>query len=370
MRNAQIAMVFLAFAMGACSGGGGSGSLGVDDPGAAGGSGGNPPPAQTSQEPPPDSRTEPPFPSVPRPPVETLTCNPCKKIAFVSSRDFNSEIYSVNADGTDLARLTNDPSIDLEPAWSPDGQRIAFTSDRHFDGSGPTAVPNLYVMDADGSNVTRLTSSPSGARDPAWSPDGSRIVYYASSDGSNNLWQVSSTGGIPQLLFSTPGFDRRPAWSPDGTRLILVSDWFAYDAVNDIFQINSDGSGFTALTDGIVFDQINYDAPSWSPNGERIALIVQRDFLELDDNVNWLGVMSPDGSGLMLLLTPRLDYSSGRTYPTEHFYDPSWSPDGTTIAYTHFVFNSRPQYRVSWVKADGSASGTIITNGSDPDWQR
>ena len=115
-------------------------------------------------------------------------------IAFVSSRDGNPEIYTVNPDGTNLTRLTNDPAVDEEPAWSPDGKRIAFVSNR----SGNS---ELYVMNADGSNVVRRTFSGGFPENPAWSPDGTKIAYSAVTNGSANLWVVSSNAGGPGRTF-------------------------------------------------------------------------------------------------------------------------------------------------------------------------
>ncbi len=218
------------------------------------------------------------------------------KIAFVSSRDGNPEIYTINTDGTDLTRLTNDPASDEEPAWSPDGQRIAFVSER----SGNS---ELYVMNADGSNVVRRTFSASFAQNPSWSPDGTKIVYSTNSNGSGNLWVVSPNAGGPgpTLLFEAPGWDAQPSWSPDGTKLALVSDWYAYDFVFDIFLINADGSGFTGLT-GNIFDRVDYLWPSWSPNGATIAHIVS-ETVGIDQYITTLAVMNADGTGRRPLIS-------------------------------------------------------------------
>jgi dipeptidyl aminopeptidase/acylaminoacyl peptidase len=267
------------------------------------------------------------------------------RIAFVSERDGNREIYIVNADGTGLVRLTNEPANDDAPAWSPDGSRIAFVSDRS--GCGP----DLYVMNADGSHVVRRTFSGSYTEAPAWSPDGTKIVYSAVSDGSANLWSVHPDDGAPSLLCAAPGWDSQPAWSPDGTRLALVSDWLAYDSVYDIHLINADGSGFTALT-GNIFDYVDYLRSSWSRDGTKIAVKITRT-VGIDQYVTQLGVMRPDGSGLTPLI-------SAATWARS-----SWSPDGKRIAFTSGVAG---QLSISWVMADGSGSGTIITNGWDPDW--
>jgi Tol biopolymer transport system component len=263
------------------------------------------------------------------------------KIAFVSSRDGNPEIYTINTDGTDLTRLTNDPAIDEEPAWSPDGQRIAFVSRRS------SAYPELYVMNADGSNVVRRTFS-GLAENPSWSPDGTKIAY---SDG--NLWMVSPNAGGPgpTLLFEEPGWDAQPSWSPDGTRLALVSDWYAYDFVWDIFLINADGSGFTGLT-GNIFDHVDYLRPSWSPNGARIAHVVS-ERVGIDQYITTLAVMNADGTGRKALISA----ADARS---------SWSPDGQAIAFTSGTTNA---LNVSWINADGSASGLIVSNGWNPSWR-
>ena len=269
------------------------------------------------------------------------------KIAFVSARDGNPEIYSVNVDGTGVERLTYAPESDDEPAWSPDGQRIAFVSAR-------SGSEEIYVMNADGSNVVQLTVSASFSRSPTWSPDGTKIAYSTLSNGSMNLWVIGANvgGPGPTLLFEAPGWDAQPAWSPDGARLALVSDWFAYDFVYDIFLINADGSGFTPLT-GNIFDFIDYLRPSWSPSGAQLAVAIT-ERVGINEYVATLGVMNSDGSGLTPLI-------AAVPWTTS-----SWSPDGERIAFTS---GSGFKRNISWVKADGSAKGFIVRNGWNPSWQ-
>ncbi len=93
-----------------------------------------------------------------------------EKLAFVSFRDGNAEIYAMNSDGSDQQNLTNNPAMDIDPNWSPDSGKIVFASD----GSGNF---DLYVMDADGSNVERLTQTEEDEMQPAWSPSGSEIAF-------------------------------------------------------------------------------------------------------------------------------------------------------------------------------------------------
>lgn len=268
----------------------------------------------------------------------------CGRIAFVSDRDGNPEIYSVHVDGTGIERLTNAPAVDDQPSWSPDGRRIAFVSDR-------SGSREIYVMNADGSNVVRRTFSFYSA-DPSWSPDGTKIAYAAFGNGSMNIWVVSPDAGGPgpTLLFEAPGWDAEPAWSPDGTRLALVSDWHAYDTMYDIYLINADGSGFTALT-GDMFDRIEYFNPSWSPSGSSLAVGIAQD-MGPSGYVTTLGIMNDDGSGLTPL-------APAATWTTS-----SWSPDGQRIAFTSRSGD------VAWIAADGSAKGLIVSNGWNPSWQR
>lgn len=354
MRKLQVFLVFLAIAcLAACSGGKGQNP--------DGGASGNPPPPPPPAPPPP-----------PPPPAQgTLACSPCTKLVFMSvvagQEEAESEIYTINADGTELTRLTDNLVYDGEPAWSPDGQRIAFVSGRDVSGdtTGGSWRRDLYVMDADGSNVRGLTSSNSGARNPAWSPDGNRIVYEGNHDGYGGILEVPVDGGTPTLLFSTPGVDMQPAWAPDGTRLAVVSDWYAYDFVWDIFLVSPDGSGFSALTDGNIFDGRDYVEPAWSPDGSRLAFGVtwRGMFVEFPTQI---GVMDANGSNLKLL--PGTGGTSRSDHRSDHsVWGPTWSPDGTMIAYTDCDGGGCD---IRWIKADGSEYGEIVRNAMHPDWQR
>jgi Tol biopolymer transport system component len=180
------------------------------------------------------------------------------KIAFAAERDGNLEIYTMNANGESPVRLTNIPAADYRPAWSPDGARIAFVTAR--DGNA-----EIYVMNADGSSPVRLTSNIARDADPAWSPDGSRIAFSSDRNGSGGIWVMSADGSGLTGLTSNGLGDSQPAWSPDGTRIA-----FSRKRTNnsDIFIVNTDGSGLTQLTKGID----NAADPAWSPDGRKIVL--------------------------------------------------------------------------------------------------
>jgi K319L-like, PKD domain/WD40-like Beta Propeller Repeat len=275
-------------------------------------------------------------------------CTTCK-IVFVSARDGNNEIYTCNTDGSNITRLSNDPGNDGQPAWSPDGTRIAFTSDR--DGSS-----EIYIMNADGSNVVQRTFS-GGCQDPTWSPDGTKIAFsdfnFTYPYGSSAIFTVSATSGSPVFLSVVGDSNQEPAWSPDGTKIALVSDLLRQDLSMDIFTISS-GVGtpswpsFTTNGTNYGIDHV-FGSPSWSPSGAKLAVVYSG---SLNSYIPHVCVLNSDGSGLTLLRSGR-----GGT---------SWSADGTIIVYTSW---SGSMNNVSWVAADGSVGGTIVTNGWDADWQ-
>lgn len=139
------------------------------------------------------------------------------KVAFSSNRAGNFDIYVMDADGSNLTQLTTSRGFDEWPVWSPDGSKIAFVSDR--DGN-----VEIYTMDVDGSDQQRLTNNPADDWPAAWSPDGSRLVFASERDGDWNLYITLAAGGPIARLTNAPGAERDPIWSPDG-RVIA----FAYN---------------------------------------------------------------------------------------------------------------------------------------------
>jgi len=136
------------------------------------------------------------------------------RIAFASERDGNFEIYMMNPDGTGLVRLTNHPSNDFNPSWSPDGTKIAFASDR---GDGDYDV---YVMNSDGGGLTQLTDDPADDATPDWSPDGTEIVFESargSALDNEDVYKMDADGSNETQLTDDPEADGSPAFSPDGT---------------------------------------------------------------------------------------------------------------------------------------------------------
>jgi Tol biopolymer transport system component len=159
-----------------------------------------------------------------------------------------TDIFVINADGTGEARLTTTPGGDFSPDWSPDGQRIVFTSDRD-------ANREIYVMNADGSGQVRLTNDPAFDDAAAFSPDGARIAFHSLRGAEFlDLFVMNADGTDATRLTSNPGRDVRPRWSPDGA-------WIAYHRDNgvssaaDIYIIAVDGSvAPIQVTDNSAFD--------------------------------------------------------------------------------------------------------------------
>ena len=294
--------------------------------------------------------------SSPPPPCATN----CDKIVFVSNRDGNDEIYTCNADGSNVTRLTNDPAADGQPVWSPDGTRIAFIKTDY------TYMGNIYIMNADGSNPVQKTFSGQCIH-PSWSPDGNKIAYCG------NQWNYSieivdlTSGSVSTLYWygSVVTFgssvDPSPAWSPDGTKIAFDSDGLAWDFISDIFTICPNGGNLSLLTPQF-FNDYDYWKPAWSPDGSKLSVtIFPMGYQGGVISPASIGVMNPDGTGLTIIITGNMGSYSSVTKT-------SWSPDGERIAYTSWGTNNTKT--IKWIAANGSgASGTIITNGWDADWK-
>ena len=251
------------------------------------------------------------------PPTDTPTPTPRPpqaRIAFSSERSGNSEIYVMDQDGGNLTRLTNHPAKDDDPVPSPDGAWIVFTSFRDSNGDRG----ELYRMRPDGSGLQRLTSG-GGNYGASWSPDGRQIVFYSLRDGGKRNY-VMNADGSNQHRISTGDCagqpdDWEPVWSPNGA-------WIAYESIPhracegggtaDIFISSPDGSNRQNLTRSAGIDD---ETPNWSPDG-RIVFSSYR-----NGNAD-LYVMNADGSNVQQLT----GMAGDDLYP-------AWSPDGRFIVF-------------------------------------
>jgi TolB protein len=176
------------------------------------------------------------------------------QIAFHSNRDWNLEVYVMDADGKNLRNLTNNPAYDTGPAWSPDGGRIAFYCDRDAEEG------DIYVMDADGSNPRNLTNNPAKDRLPLWSPDGQKIVFESNRDGdgeTNDIYVMDADGQNPHNLTNNPAFYWLSSWSPDGDRIAF--ELGQNEGKADIYVMDADGQNPHKLADHPAID----GAPDW-----------------------------------------------------------------------------------------------------------
>lgn len=230
-----------------------------------------------------------------------------QRIAFVRRiQGMYMEIWGMNADGGEMAHIpTNQQLVDTEPAWSPDGSQIAFTSniDSYPDYRGRQVIIfNLFVVNADGSGLLRLTEGRNLDTSPDWSPDGTRIAYQSNRVGNFEIYTLPVGGVTPKNLTNRLTDETDPAWSPDGSKIAFVTD---RDGNEEIYVMDANGENQTRLTDHPLEDK----APSWSPDGQSIAFYSNR-----DGNYE-IYKMKADGSELNRL--------------TDHYnFDgfPSWQP--------------------------------------------
>ena len=198
------------------------------------------------------------------------------QIAFTSERDGNREIYVMDADGGNQQRLTNSRLVDWDPSWSPDGRHIAFTANGRPAWGARGGDLEIYMMEANGSNPRRLTHNLRQDTDPAWSPDGRHIAYTSTIDRNKEVYVMDLDGGKPRKLTNSGDVhihNWEPAWSPDGKRIAFTSN---RDGNLEIYVMDADGGNQQRLTNSGDIHIHNWE-PAWSPGGKRIAFTSNRD---------------------------------------------------------------------------------------------
>jgi Tol biopolymer transport system component len=275
-----------------------------------------------------------------------VACAPISLLVFAAPSD--GEIYAINSNGTGATRLTRSPEVDEDPAWSPDGSEIAFTSRR--DGQR-----QIFLMKTDGSRVQQLTTGPAANYQPAWSPQGDRLVFVSERDGNPELYVLHADGTNPIRVTNHPAADTDPAWSITG-KLAFTSN---RNGISEIYVSNSDGSAVTRVT----FASIRaLHHPAWSPDGTRLALAV--DCIDRTPPCNSrIFVMNADGSGLTDLRV------AGDA--------PVWSSDGRKLAYSrhacdYYYDGGCNLAGIGIVRVDLTGSMEImeLPAARTPDWRR
>lgn len=290
--------------------------------------------------------------ALPVPPVGAAAPGPDEAIAYWTPRDGNREIYLTRADGSGLiGNFTRDPiAQDVDPAWSPDGTRIAFA--RMLVNK---TTYDLFVMNSEGGGLRRLTTNSVDDRQAAWSPDGTKLAFVRGSgvDGYSQIFLINADGSgeTPLTAVKAGKLDAQPAWSPDGTQIAFSSD--RDGTLTEIYTMSSDGSGQTKRTFNGCIDA----NPSWSPDGGTIAF----DRLCPGQSSD-IWTMNPAG-GAQVNLT---------NSPSQDEFDPDWSPDGSGLAFAGNPLGGGN--RDIYVMAASGGAQTRLTDHpqSDlgPDWHR
>lgn len=232
----------------------------------------NPPASQTPQA----SQTPPPTTDTPTATIEpTITFTPTiqttprggslGQIAFVSDRSGTAQVYLVNSDSSGLQQITNLVDGACQPAWSPDGQRMVIVSPckSKLDIYKGTS---LFLINADGGGVTPLASMPGGDFDPAWSPDGKRIAFSSVRDGDlAHIYIYDLETNKATRLTTASTYDHRPAWSPDGKMIVFESTRMGKPQIYTIELDTGKEREFTML------DTQDDHSPNWAPDGQVIA---------------------------------------------------------------------------------------------------
>ena len=281
-------------------------------------------------------------------------------------------------------RLTNNLSADLLPAISPDGRWIAFDSNRLRAAADPPYTPDLFLMHADGTEQLHLTRGSSAS----WSPDSRNIAFHASASGvgrpiNPDVWATAIdsdifvgnvadllTGGAqPINITNNPQtVDDDPDWSPDGQKIVFTSHLVSDNPTNStsaeiyVMRVNSQG---VPVQDGLpnpqrlTFNNEEEAAPTWSPDGKRIAYMCHNGGRDFE-----ICVMNADGTNQTAL-----------TNNSIHDARPSWSPDGTQIVFTREFGALFIQLFLLTLQPDGMSAtehpiGSLQGSNAFANWRR
>ena len=282
-------------------------------------------------------------------------------IVFESDINGRPALYTLTLDTGVVAVLTGAPDFSsTTPRWSPDGGRVAFSSNRaHYDGATrDTGTPDadLWVVNSDGRGLARITRDPANETDPSWTPDGQSLVFTSDRDSRGDLYRLAlATGTQTRLTTHYVGRAIMPSPSPDGSRLAFAAQTLRVGAFWD-FQVHvlpSQGAP-RALS-----AEAGSCWPNWSPDGQRLA-----------------HVRLPRGapSALEVRSGPRLDASHVLNAGDLWSYYPDWSPDGTRLAFSVSPAHHEGENWDLAVVDVATGAWTRLTRGAGndrlPDWKK
>ncbi len=262
------------------------------------------------------------------------------RIAFLSDRDGNIELYAATPDGSSIMRITNSAVAESQPTWSPDSQRIAYTAPE-LDGR-----PRIVWVNLSDLQPNRLIFGSDSELDPTWSPGGTWVAFTSLDEmGKPQGLFLRNPDGVDELRISESP-DSSPAWSPDGKKLAFVS---TRDGNEEIYMVEIGPRGPEGQAQRVTDNPARDFAPSWSPEGQRIVF--------LSDRAGGVDIFSVSKKGEDLRALTRNDFDELAV---------SWGPDG------RIVFESRPTGESDLFVMDADGNQHQISSGSrpstQPDW--